>query len=74
MQYSDVHEGSVLIVILFICRVLIKMLRARGTEVYLVSGGFRQLIEPFAEHLGIPIGQIFANRLLFDENGKHFLR
>lgn len=47
------------------------MLQSRGTTVYLISGGFRQLIEPFAKYLGIPKDHIFANRILFDEEGMH---
>lgn len=47
------------------------MLQSRGTTVYLISGGFRQLIEPFAKYLGIPKDQIFANRILFNEEGMH---
>ena len=47
------------------------MLQSRGTTVYLISGGFRQLIEPFAKYLGIPKDQIFAYRILFNEEGMH---
>ncbi|CAI5499843.1 unnamed protein product, partial [Closterium sp. Naga37s-1] len=46
---------------------LVKRLKARGTEVYLISGGFRQMIEPVAALLDIPVTNIFANRLLFEE-------
>ncbi|KAJ3675562.1 hypothetical protein LUZ60_004604 [Juncus effusus] len=49
---------------------LISKLRANGTDVYLVSGGFRQMIEPVAIALGIPIENIYANNLLFDNNGE----
>eukprot|EP00741_Cyanophora_paradoxa_P002082 tig00000545_g2018.t1 len=45
-------------------------LRARGTAVYLVSGGFRQIIDPVAESLGLCTRTaVFANRILFDEEG-----
>ena len=50
-------------------RTLVAMLQSRGTAVYLISGGFRQLIEPFAKYLGIPKDHIFANRILFNEEG-----
>ncbi|CAI7750345.1 unnamed protein product [Closterium sp. NIES-54] len=46
---------------------LVRRLKARGTEVYLISGGFRQMIEPVAALLDIPVTNIFANRLLFEE-------
>ena len=48
---------------------LIEALRARGTHVYLVSGGFRQMIEPVAHAIGVPPTQLYCNRLLFDERG-----
>ncbi len=46
---------------------LVSLLLSRKTSVYLVSGGFRSLIEPLAEYLGIPKKNIFANRLLFQD-------
>ena len=51
-------------------RGLVDLLRSQGKEVYLVSGGFRQLIEPFAEYLSIPEENLFCNRLLFNSKGK----
>lgn len=48
---------------------LIDLLHAQGTHVFLVSGGFRQMIVPVAEAVGIPHHRIFANNILFDENG-----
>ena len=45
------------------------MLHDRGTAVYLVSGGFKSIIEGAAEQLNIPNENIFANRLLFDDEG-----
>jgi len=44
---------------------LIAKLHRKGKIVYLVSGGFRQMIEPIADRLGIPVHRIFANRLIF---------
>jgi len=41
-------------------------LQRRGTHVYLVSGGFRQMIAPAAAALDVPASRIFANALLFD--------
>lgn len=44
---------------------LVKKLQSQGKAVFLVSGGFRQVIHPIAESLGIPIGNVYANQLLF---------
>lgn len=50
---------------------LIDILQSRGTHVYLVSGGFRQIIMKPAKLLGIPHARIYANELLFDEAGNY---
>ena len=50
---------------------LFDALRANGKTVYLVSGGFRQMIAPVAERLGVPTENIFANNILFDEAGEY---
>ena len=44
---------------------LVSLLKSRGTQVYLVSGGFTQMIFPVADTLGIPRDQVFANTILF---------
>ncbi|KAG1366763.1 phosphoserine phosphatase, chloroplastic [Cocos nucifera] len=49
---------------------LIKRLKAKNTDVYLISGGFRQMINPVAMQLGIPSENIFANQLLFGNSGE----
>jgi phosphoserine phosphatase len=49
---------------------LIKLLMVMNKRVFLVSGGFRDVIEPLAEHLGIPEGHVYANRMMFNEDGK----
>jgi phosphoserine phosphatase len=41
-------------------------LKAQGKDVFLVSGGFRQIIHPLAQKLGIPLDHVFANTILFD--------
>lgn len=46
---------------------LIQALHDRGTDVYLVSGGFRLMIEPIAQILNVTRERIFANTLLFNE-------
>lgn len=49
---------------------LVKKLKANNTDVYLISGGFRQMINPVASILGIPPANIFANQLLFGSSGE----
>uniref|UniRef100_A0ACD5TN76 Uncharacterized protein n=1 Tax=Avena sativa TaxID=4498 RepID=A0ACD5TN76_AVESA len=50
---------------------LIRMLRAKNVDVYLVSGGFRQMFKPIALELGIPPENIYANQLLFGNSGEY---
>jgi phosphoserine phosphatase len=50
-------------------RDFIAALRGRGTAVFLVSGGFTQMIHPVADSLGIPRGDVYANTILFDGCG-----
>lgn len=45
---------------------LVKALHAKGKHVFLVSGGFKQLIEPVAVRLNIPVDNVYANVLQFD--------
>ncbi|GBP46494.1 Phosphoserine phosphatase [Eumeta japonica] len=56
---------------LYCSRELVRILHERGVHVYLVSGGFRSLIEPVAAELNIPASNIFANRLKFYFNGEY---
>jgi hypothetical protein len=44
---------------------LVAKLQQQGKAVFLVSGGFRQVIHPIAESLGIPLSHVYANQLLF---------
>lgn len=44
---------------------LVARLQARGADVFLVSGGFRAIIDPIAELLGIPLDHVHANTILF---------
>ena len=48
---------------------LVRRLTARGTHVHLVSGGFRQMIEPVAKLIGVPGERIIANVLRFNADG-----
>jgi phosphoserine phosphatase len=48
---------------------LVGELQAQGKRVFLVSGGFRQMIEPVAEAVGVRKEDVFANNLLFTDDG-----
>lgn len=51
----------------------ITALQARGVAIYLISGGFRELILPIAKYLGISPDNVFANRMTWqwdDETGE----
>lgn len=50
---------------------LVKALHSRGTHVYLVSGGFRLMIEPVAQILGISNDRIYANTIIFNDKGEY---
>jgi phosphoserine phosphatase len=50
---------------------LMKSLQAKSVDIWLVSGGFRIMIEPVAKSLKIPISNIVANTILFDEAGNY---
>lgn len=52
-------------------RELVNELHAQGKAVYLVSGGFRQIIEPVAAALGIPKSNIYANSILYGDDGNY---
>ncbi|KAK7304691.1 hypothetical protein VNO77_42577 [Canavalia gladiata] len=49
---------------------LVQKLKANHMQVFLISGGFRQMINPVASILGIPQENIFANNLLFESSGE----
>lgn len=50
---------------------LIKVLEDKGILLFLVSGGFRQVIHPLAIKLNIPVENVFANTILFKEDGSY---
>ena len=52
-------------------RELVVKLLTGGKQVFLVSGGFRQMIAPVANEIGVPVSQIYANNILFDEEGNY---
>jgi phosphoserine phosphatase len=49
----------------------IQYLKTMNKKIYLISGGFDCLIEPVAVQLGIPLQNLFANKLLFDYKGEY---
>jgi len=51
--------------------VLIEKLNEKGVDVYLVSGGFRLMIEPLARDLCVSKTNIVANTILFDDDGNY---
>lgn len=50
---------------------MVRLLQECGIIVYLVSGGFHELIDPVAKILNIPVANVFANRLLYYYDGKY---
>ena len=50
---------------------LFDVLRANGKAVYLVSGGFRHMINPVADALDVPRENIYANDLRFKADGSY---
>ena len=46
-------------------RELTQRLQERGTAVYLVSGGFRSIINPIADMLNIPRDHVYANTIVY---------
>jgi phosphoserine phosphatase len=50
---------------------LMQSLQKKNVDIWLVSGGFRIMIEPIAETLKIPISNIVANHILFDDKGDY---
>ena len=51
---------------------LIDLLHERKIPVYLITGGFHSIVDPVAKQLNIPLKNVFANRLLFnDEDGSY---
>ena len=58
---------------LIVFRELVKLLQTKGVSVFLISGGFIQLIEPIADALGIQKDDIYANILLFNDKGDNLI-
>ena len=51
---------------------LMSTLQSKDVDIWLVSGGFRIMIEPVAVQLGIPITNIVANTILFDDQSGEY--
>jgi len=47
----------------------VSRLQEKCIPVYLISGGFRCIIEPIASHLQIPMTNVFANEILYNSAG-----
>jgi phosphoserine phosphatase len=47
---------------------LIDLLHERKIPVYLITGGFHSIVDPVAKKLNIPLKNVFANRLLFNDD------
>uniref|UniRef100_A0A4W6CQL4 Phosphoserine phosphatase n=2 Tax=Lates calcarifer TaxID=8187 RepID=A0A4W6CQL4_LATCA len=52
-------------------RELVDRLHQRNIKVFLISGGFRCIVEHVATQLNIPLHHIYANRLKFYFNGEY---
>lgn len=50
---------------------LIDLLHERKVPVYLITGGFHSIVDPVAKELNIPLKNVFANQLLFNEDGTY---
>jgi len=50
---------------------LIDLLHERKIPVYLITGGFHSIVDPVAKKLNIPSKNVFANQLLFNEDGTY---
>ena len=49
------------------------MLHERSVKVFLVSGGFRKIINPVADILKIDRQNVYANTILFKDSGFYFV-
>lgn len=55
---------------MYFSRELVDSLHQRNVKVFLISGGFRCIVEHVASQLNIPLHHVYANRLKFYFNGK----
>lgn len=69
----NIHKPKCRILIsccLFFPRELVDSLHQRNVKVFLISGGFRCIVEHVAAQLNIPQHHVYANRLKFYFNGE----
>ncbi len=52
-------------------REAIERIQANGGEVWMITANFHPLVDPVAEHLGIPSERVLANTICFDEEGNY---
>lgn len=52
---------------------LIRVLHHNNKDVFLVSGGFRSIIQPIALSLSIPMTKVYANTFIFDDLTKEYI-
>jgi len=50
---------------------LINNIQSRDIDIYIISGGLRQLILPITRTLNIPDNNVYANTILFDDRGEY---
>ncbi|CAF0796283.1 unnamed protein product [Rotaria sordida] len=50
---------------------LINLLHEQKIPVYLITGGFHSIVDPVAKNLNIPLKNVFANQLLFNDDGTY---
>ena len=50
---------------------LINLLHERKIPVYLITGGFHSIVDPIAKQLNIPLINVYANQLLFNNDGTY---
>uniref|UniRef100_UPI00398E8402 phosphoserine phosphatase isoform X2 n=1 Tax=Pristiophorus japonicus TaxID=55135 RepID=UPI00398E8402 len=50
---------------------LVDHLQQHGVQVFLISGGFRSIVEHVAARINIPLSNVYANRLKFYYNGDY---
>lgn len=67
-QVSEVVESGVMKLSPGI-KELVGNLHAHGVAVFLISGGFIQMVAPIASMLNIPVDNIYANELRFNKDG-----
>ncbi len=48
----------------------LRFFRENAARIVILSGGFREIIAPFAAHLHIPPGQVLCNDLTYDADGR----